>query len=159
MINTFSPSDVTFQIDGYTISAWETIELSKDTESYNFIKGTRGKNTRVRNYNKSALLKISVLQTSDAHDILSEIHSLDIAQGESTADCARLSITLKDRSGTTAFQSDDAYIVSYPSVKFSQDFEMREWQIQCHTYNLFIVGGNIRPTTPALDSIFSALGF
>lgn len=158
MINTFSPSDVALQIDGYTVSAWETIELKKDTESYNFIKGIRGKNSRVRNYNKSALLTISVLQTSETHDILSEIHSLDIAHGESTADCARLSITLKDRSGTTAFQSDDAYIVSYPSVKFSQDFELREWRIQCHTYNLFVVGGNLRPTTPILDSIFSALG-
>lgn len=158
-INTYSPSDVTLMIDGYKLPAWESISIKRDRDSYTFISGIRGKNTRVRNYDKAAIITLEVLQTSDAHDILNEIHRKDIVDNDTdevaTTDSARLVVTLKDRSGTSAFQSEDAYIVGYPEIKYTQDFESRVWVIKCLTTNIFKVGGNLRPTTSALDSIFS----
>lgn len=160
-INTYAPSDVDLLIDGFKIKAWESIELKRDTDSYTFHRGIRGKNVRTRNYNKSVLITLTVLQTSEVHDVLSEIHRKDTIDGidvdTSTADSGVFVVTLKDRSGTTAFQSEDAYIVGLPAIKFTQDFETRIWQIQCHTYNLFRVGGNLRPTTNLIDSIFNKI--
>lgn len=157
-INTYSPSDVYLFISGHKVKAWEKISIKRDRESYTHVSGIRGKNTRVRNYDKSATLTLTVMQTSDTHDILSEIHRKDTVDNDSdestTADNARLIITLKDKSGTSAFQSEDAYIVGYPEMTFSQDFEERTWTIRCLTTSIFTVGGNLRPSTPLLDNIF-----
>lgn len=153
-MNTYNPADVELLIDGLQVDSWESINIKRDKASYSFIEGIRGKNTRVRNYSTSATIIIDVLQTSEVHDILSEIHRLDTTQDEAgTSDNARLSLTLKDRSGTSTFQSDDAFIMAYPDLKFSSDFEFRTWTIRCLTTNVFKVGGNLRPTS-ALDTIF-----
>jgi hypothetical protein len=158
-INTYSPSDVDFLIDGYKITGWESISIKRDRDSYTFVSGIRGKNTRVRNYDKAAIITIDVLQTSETHDVLNQIHSKDVADGGSadvsTADNARLIVTIKDRSGTSALQSEDAYITGYPEMKFSQDFETRTWVIKCLTTSIFKCGGNLRPSTSLVDSIFS----
>jgi hypothetical protein len=159
-VNTYSPSDIDLLIGGYKVTGWKSINIKKDAASYIFIRGIRGKNTRVRNYNKSALIEIVLAQTSATNDIFSEVHRKDIVDNDydelNTADCARLEISLKDRSGTSVFQSEDAYIVSYPDVTFSDNFEDRSWKIQCLTTNVFTVGGNLRPATGLIDSIFNA---
>lgn len=158
-INTYAPSDVDLLIDGYKITAWESIKIKRDVPSYTFVKGIRGKNTRIRTFNTSAILEISLLQTSQTNDIFSEIHKQDIAADDidraTTADCARLVVSLKDKSGTSAFQSEDAYIVGYPELDFAQDFSTRTWAIQCLTTNIFKVGGNLKPTTDLIESIFN----
>lgn len=158
-INTYAPSDVTLMIDGYKVNAWESIGIERDRDSYTFVAGIRGKNTRVRNYDKAATIRIEVLQTSEAHDILNEIHRKDIVDNdtdeEATTDSARLVVTLKDKSGTSAFQSEDAYIVGFPKINYSQDFESRVWVIKCLTTSIFKIGGNLRPTTSVMDSIFN----
>lgn len=157
-INTYSPSDVELYLDGYKVTGWVTISIKRNRDSYTFVSGIRGKNTRIRNYDKSATITLNVLQTSETHDILSEIHRQDIIDEDnetSTADNARLIVTLRDSSGSSAFQSEDAFITGYPELKFSQDFEERTWVIQCLTTNIFKVGGNLRPSTPILDNIFN----
>lgn len=160
-INTYSPSDVTLMIDGYKVSGWESITIKRDRDSYTFISGIRGKNTRVRNYDKAATISIELLQTSEAHDILNEIHRKDIVDNDTeefaTTDSARLVVTLKDKSGTSSFQSEDAYIVGFPEIKYTQGFESRVWVIKCLTTNIFKIGGNLRPTTSVLDSIFNSI--
>ena len=158
-INTYSPSDVDLFIDGYKVTGWEKISIKRDRDSYTHIAGIRGKNTRVRNYDKAAIITLNVQQTSETHDILSEIHRQDTVDNETdetaTTDNARLEITLKDRSGTSAFQTQDAYITGYPDLTFSQDFEDRVWVIRCLTSSTFKIGGNLRPSTALLDNIFN----
>ena len=107
-INTYSPSDVTLLLDGYKIEGWESINIKRGVQGYSFIKGRHGKNTRVKNFDTSAVIEVAILQTADSHEILNEIHTQDIAPNVNSA---RLSVTLKDRSGTSAFQSDDAYVI------------------------------------------------
>jgi hypothetical protein len=158
-VNTYSPSDVDLLINGYKVSGWKTVEIKRDSDSYKFIRGCWGKNTRVRNRNTSALIEVVISQTSETNDVLSEIHRKDTVDPDadefSTADCGRLVVTLKDRSGTSAFQSEDAYIVAYPSGRYSSNFEDRSWMIQCLSTNTFTIGGNLRPSTALFDSIFS----
>lgn len=152
-VNTYNPSDVYLIICGHICTGWNEIAIEKSTPTYRFVKGIRGKNTRVEDLDTSAVISITVLQTSQTNDILSEIHKLDIEQGT-----GRLEVSLVDRSGTTAINSIEAYIVSYPNKSFKDDFDPITWTIQCQSTNDYIIGGNTNPETSVITSMLSLLG-
>lgn len=136
-VSTYSPSDVILTFGGYTVTGWQSIEIERSTPGFKVIRGIRGKNTRVRNRDTSAAIRVSILQTSYANDILSDVHEKDLETGY-----GRIEIGLKDTSGSSIFKSKEAYIVKYPSTKYSNDFEYRDWEIFCLTTSVFKTGGN-----------------
>ena len=144
---TYSPKDVTLTIGGYTITGWERISISRSAPAFIPIRGIRGKNTRVRNTDTSATFSIPLLQTSMGNDVFSQIHALDIERGT-----GRLEITLKDASGTGVFSSTEAFIVDYPTVAYSGNFEYRVWTIFAQSTTTYNVGGNGK-----VDSIFDSI--
>lgn len=145
-VNTYSPSEVTLAFGGYVLTGWNTITLSRNTDTFTPVAGIRGKNTRIKNRNTAATIAFSCLQSGDANDLLTEIHRLDEVNG-----AARLAITLKDNSGTFLFHTNEGYITSYPDVTFSGQFEYRVWTIQCQSSDTYTVGGN----ATAQDSLFN----
>ena len=144
---TYSSKEVTLVIGGYTITGWEKISVSRNAPAFVPIRGIRGKNTRVRNTDTSATFSIPLLQTSMGNDVFSQIHTLDIERGT-----GRLEITLKDSSGTGVFGSSEAYIVDYPVVAYSGNFEYRVWTIFAQSTSTYNVGGNGK-----VDNIFSSI--
>lgn len=161
MINTYTPSDVVLHIDGWKVEAWEKISLSRGTPSYTFVKGIRGKNTRVGNFDSSVLLELDVMQTSETNDILNQIHTADVygvpVEGGSVANNGRLTLTLRDMSGSSVFQLEEAYIVEYPQVTFIEGIEARAWKIQSLSSTEYKIGGNLRPSNNIAETIFSAI--
>lgn len=145
-VNTYSPSEVTLTFGGYPLTGWNTISLRKNQPMYTAVRGIRGKNTRYRNTDLSSTISFSCLQTGEANDIMSEIHRQDYATGT-----ARISLTLKDGSGSTLFHSDEGFITDYPEVVFSGQFEYRVWTIYCLSASDYNVGGNSQPQ----DSLFN----
>ncbi|RYY51268.1 MAG: hypothetical protein EOO06_00640 [Chitinophagaceae bacterium] len=83
---------------------------------------------------------------------MSYIHELDIEEGT-----GRLSLILKDSSGTSVFSSDEAYIVGYPEAMFSDGFEYRAWRIFCQTTKSYTIGGNTRGSTSVFDTAVSEI--
>lgn len=151
-VATYNPSEVSLTLGGYTLSGWDRISISRRTDSFKPIYGIRGKHTRVRSGGKntndsSCFISITLSQESQANDVLSEIHSQDIAQGT-----ARIALTLKDESGTSVFSSKEAYILSFANAEYSIDFGTREWRIFCQTTSTYNVGSNVRPQNSLLDS-------
>lgn len=144
-VNTYSPKDVVLTIGGYQITGWQKISVTRN-RGITPIKGIRGKHTRVISRDTSATLSFSVIQSTQANEVLSYIHELDLDQGT-----GRIALTLKDNSGKTVMSSDEGYILSYPLVTFSGQFEDRPWEVFCQTTKSFIVGGNSRPSTGLLD--------
>lgn len=151
-VNTYSPTDVTLAFGGYVLTGWNTINIQRVYAGMTAVDGINGKNTRVRNNNTAAVINFSCLQTGEANDILSQIHALDLQTGS-----ARISLTLKDLSGSSIFTSSEAYILQYPEVVFSDSFEYRVWSIRCNTSDGWIVGGNLRPSTSLFDSTLSTI--
>ena len=145
-VNTYSPSDVTLTFGGYPLTGWNTISLRKNQPMYTPVRGIRGKNTRYRNTDTSSTISFSCLQKGEANDIMSEIHRQDYASGT-----ARISLTLKDGSGSTLFHSDEGFIPDYPELVFSGQFEYRVWTIYCLSASDYNVGGNSQPQ----DSLFN----
>lgn len=135
---TYSPNEITLTFGGYSLTGWDTIRIARDTNPYQIVKGIRGKNTRVRNRDTSAVISFSCLQTSDSNNILSEVLAIDEVYGS-----ARLDITLKDPNGQSVFHSSEAFISGYPEVVFSNNLEYRVWAISCLSTDTYNVGGNV----------------
>jgi hypothetical protein len=154
-VATYSPSDVSLTLGGYTLSGWDRINISRRTDSFKPIYGIRGKHTRVRSGGKesrdsSCFITIALSQESQANDVLSEIHRQDIDEGT-----ARIALTLKDESGSSVFSSHEAYILTFANAEFSNDFGTREWRIFCQSTETYNVGSNTKPQTSLLDSAIS----
>ncbi|HET8688016.1 MAG TPA: hypothetical protein VFM18_15380, partial [Methanosarcina sp.] len=78
-------------------------------------------------------------QTSMSNDILSQIVRLDrqMATG-------RLVITLKDLSGNSLIDSDEAYIETLPDAHFSKQLQDRPWKIVMLSTRNFFIGSNVK---------------
>lgn len=151
-VPTYSPSSVDLVIGGYTISGWDRLTIARRTEMFKPVYGIRSKHTRVRSGGKntrdtSAFLTITLSKESQANDVLSEIHRQDTEDGT-----AKISLTLKDKSGSSIFSSDEAYILKYADSEFANDFGTREWRLFCQTTESYLVGGNVSPQSSLLDT-------
>lgn len=151
-VNTYSPKDVKLIIGGYTIVGWDSLSINQRSQGFVPIYGIRGKHTRSPTEDTSATLSLTLIQTSPSNDVLSTIHELDRINGT-----GRIALTLTDLSGRTVFFSNEAYILGYPDVNFSGQFEYRTWSLFCQKVNGYVVGGNTKPDTPLVDSILGGL--
>jgi hypothetical protein len=97
-------------------------------------------------------LVVSLSQASPTNDVFSTILDEDHFTGN-----GRLTITLKDSSGSSFFTSSEAYITGYPTSSYSDGFESREWTIFCQS-SYFFVGGNSNPPTETVKTLFKLLG-
>lgn len=146
-VNCYSPKDVILSIGGYQLTGWQSINITRTLKSFQVIKGIRGKNTRVPTPDTSATITISLLQSSASNEVMSSILSNDIIKGTS-----RITLTLKDKSGSSVFSSVEAYITGYPTTAYTGQFEYRQWEIFCQTTTTYVIGGNNRPATSLFDA-------
>lgn len=151
-VNTYSPGDVVLSFGGYKVVGWDQISTNRTSNVFLQQKGIRGKHTRVPSQDTSALITVSLIQTSPSNDVFSEVLSQDELNGT-----GRLEVILKDQSGRSIFQSNEAYIVGFPETKYSGGFEYRVWSIMCQRTSTYTVGGNTRPETSLVDSILGGI--
>ena len=144
---TYSPEKVTITFGGYTVTGWQSISIARSVDAFKPIRGIRGKHTRARNADTSCIITIPLLQTSMSNDVFSRIHELDLTNGT-----GRISLTVSDLKGTSVFSSVEAYIVGYPEVVYSGEFEYRQWRIFCQTTGSYTIGGNAQ-----VNNIFSGI--
>lgn len=149
---TYSPQDVRLAIGGYIFTGWNNITITR-ARPFLTVKGIRGKHTRVQNPDTSATLVISLMQTSPGNDVFSETLRQDIINGT-----ARISLTLTDKSGSSVFSSNEAYVTNFPSAIFSGQFQDRPWEIFCQTTKDFTVGGNGSSNSSLINAISEAVG-
>ena len=147
---TYSPSEVQLTFGGYTVTGWQSISITRSVDAFKPVRGIRGKHTRVRNADTSCTITIPLLQTSMSNDVFSRIHELDIQKAT-----GRIELTLSDLKGTSVFSSREAYILGYPEVVYSGEFEYRQWKLFCQTTGSYTVGGNAQ-TINIFSSIFNS---
>ena len=149
-VYTYSPSEVQLTFGGYTVTGWQSISITRSVDAFKPVRGIRGKHTRVRNADTSCTITIPLLQTSMSNDVFSRIHELDIQKAT-----GRIELTLSDLKGTSVFSSREAYILGYPEVVYSGEFEYRQWKLFCQTTGSYTVGGNAQ-TINIFSSIFNS---
>lgn len=141
MLTTFSPSDVKFILGSWVMTGWNEISVDFNSETYRQEAGIGGKNTRVRMYDESGVIRVTLPQTSISNDIFSTILELDKLHNT-----AVMRITLEDRSGNSVFRTNNAYISGDPSYSYANDLREVVWEIVFDEYEANKLSGNKRPT-------------
>lgn len=123
---TYSPKDVIVTFGGYVLEDWDSVSIRRNTSSFKLVNGIRGKNSRVRVNDTSALIEIELAQTSRANYIFQKIVEIDEREGT-----GRISMTIKDISGTELFSTNDAFIEGIADREYSADISSRRWRLTC----------------------------
>jgi hypothetical protein len=147
-VYTFNPEKVKLNLGGYDVQGWDEINVERSVPAFKFIRGINGKNTRVRDPDTSAVVTIGVMQTSNSNDVLSRAHELDILNGT-----GRLEIVLKDGSGSSVFNSIEAYIAGYPKIVYKDEIRFNVWTIVCLSTDGYYVAGNANPSESQIMDI------
>lgn len=146
-VMTYAPNDVKLLIEGYTLPGIVSLQLAWRMPPFKIVDGIRGKTSRVRNKNASAVLSIEVLQTSAANDLLSQIVNLDAFTNR-----GRITVTLVDLSGSLVLQSEECFVLTRADIGFSSSFDNRTWQIaMLDVYHVDVHGNSV-----SSSSIFDA---
>lgn len=137
---TYSPEDVivlianVIPISGMADGTF--IEISKDDKA--FTARTSSDGVVSRSYRDSSVytLNLTLHSASTGNEILSKLMIADF-----TTRSASFPLFIKDSSGGFIFQSMDSWIVSAPTVQFSDEITERTWEICC-TNVAINIGGN-----------------
>lgn len=151
-IHTYSPSEVDLIVAGYRVKGWNSIAVSRSASAFTLVRGIRGKNTRTRNRDTSAVIFIDVARTSPVNTVFSEVVRQDLIYGT-----GRLEILLKDKNGTSLFSSNEAFIDKYPDDAFTTELNNRRWSITCQSTSEWNIGGNETAQESLLSNVSNAV--
>ena len=160
ILATYSPEDVvvilhntkfSHQISGYTEGSF--LEVERIIPHAALTNGADGTNARVVRAVKNCDISLTLMQTSESNDILSQLLVLDEGSRDGSDVFA---ITIKDNTGRTVMSSAAAFIGTVPNVSFSQEVSDRPWIIHA-IHMVEHIGGNGR-FTPDSSTTASELG-
>lgn len=151
-VNTYSASEIDLQISGYRITGFDRITVFKNSQSFQMVKGLRGRNSRVRNRDSSCTISVDIIQTSIVNDVLNQILEEDLR-----TNAARLNLNLTDGLGSSKIESKECFIEGHPEVIYLNDISYRRWTFICLSTETFRVGGNSKLSSSAFDSTTNQL--
>jgi len=152
-IYTYSPEEVDLIIAGYRVTGWNSIAVSRTSKAFTMVRGIRGKNTRVRHKDSSAVIFIDVIRTSPVNTVFSAVVRDDLIYGT-----GRLDILLKDKNGQSLFMSNEAYIDGYPDDAFTAELNNRRWTITCQTTSEWNIAGSEKAQESLFSNITNSIG-
>lgn len=130
---TYVPSNVALILSGSQIKGWNSITISRSDPVFKQIRGIRGKNTRTRIKNSSAIITIETPQTELFNEVLSMVLEADSVNGT-----ARLEISLMESTGSSFFTTNTAYISQWPELRYSGELGVNVWTLTCEDSEIFV---------------------
>lgn len=124
-------------IGGFADGTFVSVEQNED--SFALSVGSDGEGTRAKSNNRSGRVTVTLAQSSASNALLSAAHLLDInsANGDGIGP-----LLVADRSGTSLYEAENAWIVRPPAAEFGRDgAATREWIIETDNLNQ-VHGGN-----------------
>lgn len=127
------------------------VEITRMVPHATLYTGADASNVRVVRAVKNCEVTLTLHQSSESNDILSQllIRDEETRSGEDI-----FSITIKDLSGRTVASSGAAFIGTSPDIGFGTDVSERAWVLQAINMQIF-EGGNGKFTTAGWDTINS----
>lgn len=156
ILASYSPEDVSIivsvngfshSINGYADGTFVNItRLVLGSEPYS---SSDNANARVVRANYNATITLSLAQTSESNDILSQLLRNDSITRDSTW---LFSVLIKDNTGRSHYFSRQCYIGGHPDSNFSTTIDNRDWLIHCTKLEQNI-GGNGQVTPTSLEEL------
>lgn len=123
------------EVDGFAEDDMVTIKpLEEGTQIYSGADGSVG---RSMDPNQTYEVTIALATTSKTNDYFSNVYNLDRSTGRGI-----LPLTIKDLSGTTVFQANQAWITNFPEHKRGRKIEAQEWVFHTGQVANLMIGGN-----------------
>lgn len=150
-VKTYSPKMVVMTFGGTVVNGWNTISIERSSPSFRMVKGIRGANTRVRTGDTSAVVTITVPQTSDINNIFNQIVVLDEATGN-----GRIQVTIVDVVNGDTFISSEGFLEGSPKIDFDSSSGDRVWKLNCLSSQTTETGSgwNVGSLIDRITSIF-----
>jgi hypothetical protein len=140
-VKVYNPKDVviilgSIIVTGFADATFLSVDFNED--SFTLQVGVDGEGTRSKSNNRSATATFTTMQSSDANDLLSALHALDINSGGGDGIVPML---IKDLQGTSLYAAETAWIRKQPTSEFAREAGPREWVIETDDLDA-LVGSN-----------------
>ncbi len=131
-LKTYDSNRVSITFAGRSIDAGradgEFISTEYSAETFSKKVGADGEVTRSKSNDRSATIKLKVMQTSAAHATLMQLHALSLASVNGSDVGA---FELRDLNGNMIERADEAWIEKPPPSAFGKEAVEREWTLAC----------------------------
>ncbi len=138
-VKTYNPKDVLIIVgpvivEGYADGTF--VNVARDNPSWSKAIGSDGEGARARSNDQGGSVTITLMQTSASNPQLSALSLLDEQTGDGV-----VPLLVTDRSGTSLFEAETAWIEKPADSAFGREIENREWVIQTDNLKM-LVGDN-----------------
>lgn len=137
---TYDPSQVAVIYGGQPLTGFgdgSMVEIEYDEDQWTLKVGADGENVRVKNLNRAATIKITLLQSAADNAVLSGLW-----QADQLNNGGKSPFLVNDKSGTSLAACEQTWIQKLPKAVFAKDAEMREWTLRTGNAKIFIGGNN-----------------
>lgn len=148
---TYVPKDVKLIIAGYIVGGVASVSISWTKPFWRTIRGAYGAQTRVKEADTSATLKVELLQTALANSIFN-----DVLLSDWETNGGRLEITLQDTSGKSVIFSPTGYCTGQAERRYSDDFDTRVWTFYLNTTTVSTLATSTKSIGDIFDSAFES---
>jgi len=125
-VTTYSPEDVSLSIGGNLVAGFADgtfVVVEREADAMTKVVGADGEVARTRSANRSGMLTLTLLQTSDSNRILGDYALDDEADGSGTFD-----VLLTDNLDNKVFASE-GWVKKVPNAEYGSELSNREWVI------------------------------
>jgi hypothetical protein len=126
-ISTIDPKQSIFTYDKREIIGYADgthITIAYNADFFTPLVGNTGEQARVASHNHSATITLTLLQSSESNDFLSDNLNTDKSTKQNIVTCS-----FKDFLGNTQLDGSGAYIIKPADVVYSNNVEARVWSI------------------------------
>jgi len=127
---TYDSNQVSVTFAGRPISSGradgEFVSIELNSETFTRKVGADGEVTRSKSNDNTATIKIKVMQTSDGHKVLMQLHALARASVNGSDVGA---FELIDRNGNVLERATECWIEKPPASSFGKEAAEREWTL------------------------------
>lgn len=136
----WSADQVDLIIGGFPMSGFaegSILEFEEDGPRWVIVKGADGVVTRSKNCAKVATLTIHLANTSKSNDVLTVLHTTDMAIPGGSGIIAGM---LRDKNGATLYIFPTMWVEGFPKDEMTDKATDRPWKLTCLDYIPFLGG-------------------
>lgn len=139
-LTTYDAKRVVITLGSHTVSGYGEdtfINIAPVGDGTQSLAGADGEVARSMDNNPLREITLTVLQSSETNDFLSDMLNMDRATGR-----GYFPLQVLDLNGTTQFAASQAWVANIPEVSFGAAVEEREWTIHAVESSDTHIGGN-----------------
>lgn len=131
-MNTYDSNQVTVSFAGRTIDTGraegEFVSTEFTSETFTTKAGADGEATRSKTNDRTATIKIKLMQTSAGHLLMTELHAIALASVNGSDAGA---FEIRDLTGGLVERAEKCWIEKPPANPYGKEAGEREWTLKC----------------------------